>query len=142
MAQRLTPPELFARRGDIPDKINDPWTVFEVDLRDPAPIPDVLDFTRFLASSIPFTTHLCEVSLYFDDKRLAHLTKTAAIPKQLTMPQGLRPTSPMGFMNVKGLKSTCKWFIDDRVCFVLTIYSPTHYRGSHELGLWHWDEEA
>ena len=102
----LTSSKLFARRGNIPNQTNDPWTAFEMDLREPAPIPAAFDFARFLVSSIPFMVHLREVSVYFDDKRLVHLTKDTAIPEQLTVPHGLIPTSPMGFMNIKGLKST------------------------------------
>ena len=103
--------ELFARRGNLPNKTNDPWTTFEMDLREPTPIPAAFDFTRFLVSSITFMAHLREVSVYFDDKRLVHLTKDAGNPKPLTIPRNLRPSSTLGFMNVKGLKSTCKWFI-------------------------------
>lgn len=97
--------KLFARRGNLPNKTHDSWTTFEMDLREPTPIPVAFDFTRFLVSSITFMAHLREVSLYFDDKRLVHLTKDAGAPTQLTIPRGLRPTSTMGFMNVKGLKS-------------------------------------
>jgi len=83
-----------------------------MDLREPTPIPAAFDFTRFLVSSITFMAHLREVSVYFDDKRLVRLTKDAGTPKQLTIPRGLRSTSTVGFMNVKGLKSTRKcWFI-------------------------------
>ena len=108
---RLTYYKLFARRGDLPNQAHNPWTMFEMDLREPVPIPTAFDFTRFLASSITFMAHLREVSVYFDDKRLAHLTKNAGIPKQLALPSGLTPTSPMKFMHIKGLKSTCKWLI-------------------------------
>ena len=83
-------------------------------------------------------THLREVSVYFDDKRLAHLSKDAAIPKQLPIPQGLRTTSPMGFMNIKTLKSTRRRFIGTWSRFVLitvTLHSSAHYRRSNELGL-------
>ena len=79
-----------------------------MDLREPAPIPAAFDFTRFLASSITFMVHLREVSVYFDDMQLVHLTKDVGIPKQLAIPPGLNSTSPMGFMNIKGLKSTSK----------------------------------
>ena len=133
----LIPYELFARRGNLPNKSGDPWTMFEMDLREPTPIPAAFDFTRFLVSSITFMAHLREVSVYFDDKRLVHLTKDAGTPKQLTIPRGLKSTSTMGFMNVKGLKSTRKWLIH-RTCSVYTIialYSPRHYRRGHELGL-------
>ena len=79
-----------------------------MELREPAPIPAAFDFTRFLVSSITFMAHLCEVSVYFDDKRLVHLTKDSGNPKQLAIPRNLRSASMMGFMNVKGLKSTRK----------------------------------
>ena len=102
----LTFRKLFARRGNLPNQSNDPWTTFEMDLREPTPIPPAFDFTRFLISSITFMAHLREVSVYFDDKRLAHLTKDAGFPKQLTIPRSLRPTSTQGFMTIKGLKST------------------------------------
>ena len=134
----LTSSELFARRGDIPNQTNDPWTTFEIALREPTPMPVAFDFTQFLVSSIAFMTRLREVSVYFDDKRLVHLTKGTGIPKQLTIPPGLTPTSPMGFMCVKNFTSACEGFIDNRILSVLTIvtrYSPAHYRRSHELGL-------
>ena len=114
-------------------------------LREPAPIPVAFDFIRFLVSSITFMAHLREVSVYFDDKRLAHLTKNAGNPEQLTIPRSLRCSSTMGFMDVKGLKSTRKWFIHHMPYSTLTIvnlYSPRHYRGSHELGLQYWNEET
>jgi hypothetical protein len=130
--------ELFARRGNLPNKTNDQWTTFEMDLREPTPIPAAFDFTRFLVSSITFMVHLREVSVYFDDKRLVHLTKDAGSPKQLTAPRSLRSSSAMGFMNVNGLKSTRKWYIHHMLCSALTIvalYSPRYYCGGHELGL-------
>ena len=115
-----------------------------MDLREPTPIPPAFDFTRFLVSSITFMAHLREVTVYFDDKRLVHLTKDAGIPKQLVIPRSLRPTSTMGFMNIKGLKSARKRFDSHRV-FLLrttTLCSPPHYRGCHEVGLQRWDREA
>ena len=109
--------KLFARRGNLPNKTNDPWTTFEMDLREPAPIPAAFDLTRFLVSSITFMAHLREVSVYFDDKLLVHLTKDAGIPKPLTLPRHLKTTSAMGFMNVRGLKSTRAQFIPHQVYF-------------------------
>ena len=109
-----------------------------MDLREPTPIPVAFDFTRFLVSSIAFMVHLREVSVYFNDERLVHLTKDAGAPKQLDIPRGLDPTSPMGFMDIKGLKSTSQRFIDDQHSSALTIatlYSPVHHRGSHEPSL-------
>ena len=137
--------KLFARRGNLPKKTNDPWTTFEMDLREPTPIPSAFDFTRFLVSSITFMAHLREVSVYFDDKLLVHLIKDADTPKPLAIPRHLKTTSPMGFMNVEGLKSTRTQFILYQVYFVLTIVtvcSPPHHRGCYEVGLQYRDGEA
>ena len=121
--------KLFARRGNLPNKTNDPWTTFEMDLREPTPIPVAFDFTRFLVSSITFMAHLREVSVYLDDKRLVHLTKDSGTPTQLTIPRNLRPISTMGFMNIKGLKSARAQFIHHQTSSVLTTivpHSPPH----------------
>jgi hypothetical protein len=136
--------KLYARRGDLPDKTNDPWTKFEMDLREPTPIPAAFDFTKFLVSSITFMVHLREVSVYIDDKRLVRLTKDAGTPKQLAIPRNLRPTSTHGFMNVKGLKSTRNQSVRSHVCSMLTSvsYSPSHYCACHEMGLYRRDGET
>ena len=131
----LTAREVLARRGDLPNETDDTWTTFQMDLREPGPIPPAFNFTRFLASSITFMAHLREVSVYFDDKRLALLTKDAGIPTQVTMPQGLRPTSTTGYMDIKGLKSTRRQIVNDKarsVLTVVTLYSPPHHRRSLE----------
>lgn len=105
------PLQLFARRGNLPDgSPSDPWTSFSMNLREPAPIPGAFDFTRFVASSITFMSHLSEVSIYFDDKRLAKLTKSPGIPRALTIPAGLKKSSGQGIMHVSGIKSTRTWY--------------------------------
>ncbi|KAG6862294.1 hypothetical protein C0995_015991 [Termitomyces sp. Mi166 len=100
--------QLFARRGQLPSSDNGPlpWTTFEMVLREPAPIPVAFDFTRFLTSSITFMTYLSEVSIFFDDKRLARLTKTPGVPKELGLPKGLRASTESGIMTVKDIKCT------------------------------------
>jgi len=75
-------------------------------LREAAPIPGAFDFTRFVASSITFMTHLSEVSIYFDDKRLAKLTKATGVPRTLEIPKGLKRSSASNIMNATGIKST------------------------------------
>lgn len=82
------------------------WTTIEMTLREPAPIPVPFDFTRFLASSITFMTHLSEVVVYFDDKRLVRLAKSSGISKEIGIPNGLQNSSPLGIMSVKDIKST------------------------------------
>ncbi|KIM45164.1 hypothetical protein M413DRAFT_428973 [Hebeloma cylindrosporum] len=102
--------QLFARRGRLPESDADPqsksWTSFTMALREPAPIPVAFDFTRFLASSLTFMSHLCEVSVYFDDKRLVRLYKSSGIPRDLGIPKGLNNRSPSGIMTVDNIQST------------------------------------
>ena len=74
-------------------------------LREPGPIPPAFDFTRFLVSSITFMTHLSEVSVYFDDKRLVKLSKDCGMSKEVSMLKGLKGTSPQGMMNVKSIET-------------------------------------
>ena len=82
--------------------------------------------------------HLREISVYFDDKRLVHLIKDGGDPRELTIPRGLKPTNNKELTTVKSLKLTRKWFIRHvlrSALTLVTLYSPRHYRGSHELGL-------
>ena len=100
--------QLYVRRGAEPASLGDvvdPWTTFQMTLREPGPIPAALDFTRFLASSITFMTNLSEVSVYFDDKRLARLSKNRGLLKEMPMLNGLKGTSPEGMMNVKSIET-------------------------------------
>ncbi|KAI0060543.1 hypothetical protein BV25DRAFT_1908367 [Artomyces pyxidatus] len=116
--------QLFARRGTLPTTQNetpDPWTTFQMTLREPAPIPPAFDFTRFLVSSITFMAHLSEVSVYFDDKRLVRLSKDSGIPKEVPMIRGLKGTSPLGIMNVKTIQSTPLHIQADVVRWVYTV---------------------
>ncbi|KAL6309180.1 hypothetical protein BKA93DRAFT_925530 [Sparassis latifolia] len=99
--------QLFARRGVLPPKEpSDPWTTFEMSLREPAPIPRAFDFTRFLASSITFMAHLLEVSVYLDDKRISRLTKEPGLSKSINIPSGLKRSSPLGIMQIKDVQTT------------------------------------
>jgi hypothetical protein len=77
-------------------------------LREAAPIPGAFDFTRFVASSITFMTHLSDVSIYFDDKRIAKLTKVAGVPRTLVIPKGLKRSSASNILNVTAIRSTRK----------------------------------
>ena len=98
------------------------WTSFEMELREAAPIPGAFDFTRFVASSITFMTHLSEVSIYFDDKRLAKLTKAPGVPRALEIPKGLKRSSGMNIMNATGIKSTRTPFEPHSECLVLISF--------------------
>jgi hypothetical protein len=74
-----------------------------MELREPAPIPIPFDFSRFLASSITFMAHLSQVTVYFHNKCLVKLTKSAGIPKSLGVPNSLNGTSRMGIMHINNV---------------------------------------
>jgi hypothetical protein len=50
-------------------------------------------------------THLSEVSVYFDDKRLVKLSKDCGMSKEVPMLKGIKGTSPQGMMSVKSIES-------------------------------------
>ncbi|EIW74063.1 hypothetical protein CONPUDRAFT_86046 [Coniophora puteana RWD-64-598 SS2] len=98
--------QLQVRRGNLPPTDTpDPWTTFEMTLREPGTIPPAFDFTRFLASSITFMTHLCEVSLFLDEHRLVRLTKSSGVMNDATLLKGIKGTSGTGMMAVRGIRS-------------------------------------
>ncbi|KAI0299353.1 hypothetical protein B0F90DRAFT_1810632 [Multifurca ochricompacta] len=118
--------QLFARRGTVPsskDEATDPWTTFQMVLREPGPMPPAFDFTRFLVSSITFMTHLSEVSVYFDDKRLVRLSKVGDVPKDVPMLKGLKSTSPDGMMTVKSIETMSLHIEAEVVRWVYTVGS-------------------
>jgi Protein of unknown function (DUF3684) len=58
--------------------------------------------------------HLSEVSFFFDDERLARLTKDTGIAKQISLPKGLKTLSTQDLMRVREIKATrrCDKFSD------------------------------
>jgi Protein of unknown function (DUF3684) len=100
--------QLYVRRGTASDKL-DIWTTFQMELREPGPMPPAFDFTRFLVSSIAFMTHLSEVSVYFDDKRLVKLSKNRGVSTQVPMLKELKSVSPKGTMIVESIETTSEF---------------------------------
>ncbi|KAH0825764.1 hypothetical protein J3R83DRAFT_8923 [Lanmaoa asiatica] len=98
--------QLNVRRGDLPSKgTAEPWTTFEMTLREAGPIPPAFDFMRFLASSITFMVHLNDVAVYFDEHRIGHIKKSPGVAKTIDLPKGLKRSSQSNVMNVKGVQS-------------------------------------
>ncbi|KAL5498075.1 hypothetical protein ACEPAH_3006 [Sanghuangporus vaninii] len=96
--------QLFARRGTLPEPSQ--WTTFEMVLRDPALMPSAFDLTRFLTSSITFMVHLREVAIYFNGRNLARLTKDPGSALSVSLPRGMKSSSPFSTMHVKTISST------------------------------------
>ncbi|PWN41182.1 hypothetical protein IE81DRAFT_367653 [Ceraceosorus guamensis] len=102
---------LFTRRAKAPTvemtAEGKPWTSFYLPLREPAPLADsVLDLTRFLATSLTFTTRVRNLDLYWDDVPLALLSKQLSKAQPLAMPSHLNATSPQRMMRATRLDAT------------------------------------
>ncbi|EPQ29355.1 uncharacterized protein PFL1_03110 [Pseudozyma flocculosa PF-1] len=84
-----------------------PWTTFFMSLREPAPFPDnPLVLSKFLATSLTFTTQVRGISLYWDDQLLCKLDKKLSPPRPMSMPGHLNSSSPARIMKVRELQST------------------------------------
>jgi predicted secreted acid phosphatase len=105
---------------------SDRWTSFEMKLREPAPMPGAFDFIRFVASSITFMTHLSEVTVYLDDKRLAKLTKAPGVPKAVEIPKGLKRSSALNIMRITGVKSTRMYLRSQSASASHLLYAHQH----------------
>ena len=127
------------RRGKLPsaDGTGDPWTTFEMTLREPAPIPKAFDLTRFLASSITFMKQLSDVSVFLDDTRISHLKKQPGIPKTVGVPRGLKNTSPRGIMQVRDIQTTRQHqpYTYRKQMVDLSPYSPLYTSRTRTVGI-------
>ena len=118
-------PQLFVRRGTVPGSVDgatNPWTTFQMTLRQPGPIPPAFDFTRFLVSSITFMEHLSEVSVYVDDKRLVRLSRDSDKPKEVPMLKGLKSTSSGDMMSVKSIQTTRGYYCSPRGIYLYLFF--------------------
>lgn len=101
--------QLFVKEGKNPNMQTDvteegkPWTTFEIGLREPAPMPDVLPFCRFLANALAFTNSLRTISLYINDHCLCTLTKKLAPTRTVPSIPGLQMFSPSKIMTIKSV---------------------------------------
>ena len=108
-------------------------------LRQPGHIPPILDLARFLVASITFMTHLSEVSVYIDDKRLVRLSKDCNASKEVPVLNGLKGTSPQGMMNVKSIKSMCESCYSFRKNFMYPFFDSVPHRGGRgSMGVQYW----
>lgn len=98
------PDQLVTRKGTNPSPSS--WTTFVMDVRSPSPIPPPFEFSRFLATSLAFTTQIKVLSLYFDNHLLCKLEKKLAPPQTLTPPSNLSALAPMQMMKIVAVDQT------------------------------------
>ena len=78
---------------------------FAMTLREASPIPLAFDLMRFLASSITFVVHLNDVSIFFDEYRIGHLTKFAGVTKAVNIHKALKKSSDLNVMCIQTIQS-------------------------------------
>ena len=73
-------------------------------LREAGPIPPLLEFMQFLASSITFMVNLREVGVFIDEHCIGHIKKLPGTIQAVDIPGELKRSSPLGIMNVKEIQ--------------------------------------
>lgn len=81
-----------------------PWTTFSMELREPAPLPEPMEFSRFLATCLGFTSHLSTLSLFFDSQLLFRVTKTVAPSRPIAIKSNLAMTSPLKILRLTSIE--------------------------------------
>jgi len=81
-----------------------PWSTFLMDLREPNPMPEPNDFSRFLTSCLGFTSNLRTISLYFDSHLLFRVHKTLAPSRSIALKTNLSNSSPLKILKLTGVE--------------------------------------
>jgi hypothetical protein len=77
------------------------WTSFEMELREPSPLPSrPLDLAQFIATSITFTTHIRQISVYLDDECLFKISKATGVQEHVKIPSFIKRGSQIGYMKM------------------------------------------
>ncbi|KAH7102661.1 hypothetical protein BKA62DRAFT_97201 [Auriculariales sp. MPI-PUGE-AT-0066] len=95
--------DLQVKRGPRTAPSGQRWTTFQMELRQPSPMPNPLDVARFVATSLSFMRKLSKVTIWFDDVSLCIVSKETTGEHSLKLPRSLKTKSSSGFMNVDGL---------------------------------------
>jgi len=82
------------------------WTSVAMPCREPEPMPNPADFSRFLATSLAFTAHIQSMTLYLDSHQLCKLEKKAAPARPLQTPSHTSLRSPGRTMDIVTMDST------------------------------------
>jgi hypothetical protein len=102
--------QLLVRRGSLPapvplDRSGRQWTDFNMPLRQPSPMLNAFDLTRFVATSLPFMRNLEEVTIWMDDVRLSIVQKTVQNESNLDVASSLTMISDSSNMAVSRFTS-------------------------------------
>ncbi|TFK33184.1 hypothetical protein BDQ12DRAFT_738942, partial [Crucibulum laeve] len=76
------------------------WTTFDIPLKHHSPFSKMFEFVQFITSSIAFMSYLSRVSVYFNDVRIAEVTKDIGQQFPVAIPDGLKHMSPLQLMDM------------------------------------------
>ncbi|KAG4097577.1 hypothetical protein H8356DRAFT_993004 [Neocallimastix lanati (nom. inval.)] len=79
--------QLFVKKGTVPEEKRTEWTSFLLNLRNPLEIPDTNEFSRFLVTSLGFTSSLKRVKVIVNDEEKIFVNKKSSEPKPLQYPR-------------------------------------------------------
>ncbi|RGB35129.1 hypothetical protein C1646_814947 [Rhizophagus diaphanus] len=85
--------QLTSKQGPTGD-IDQVWTTFLMDMREPIDLPNIENFAQFLANSLGFTGNLREISVYFNNILAIHLSKNIMEPKLMNISPEIDTYSP------------------------------------------------
>ncbi|KAF8431278.1 hypothetical protein L210DRAFT_3651176 [Boletus edulis BED1] len=103
--------QLRYRFDDLPQAAaRDLWTTFKIPLREPVPMPPIMELLQFLASSITFMVHLEKVTVFFDHHRVGQINKSLEQSQVITIPTELRQSSSENIMMVNLVEKHRKSF--------------------------------
>ncbi|ORX44853.1 hypothetical protein BCR36DRAFT_334006 [Piromyces finnis] len=79
--------QLFIKKGTVPEDKQSQWTSFILNLRNPLEIPDTNEFSRFLVTSLGFTSYLKRVKVIVNGEEKIFVDKKASDPRPLEYPK-------------------------------------------------------
>ncbi|CAG8599070.1 18033_t:CDS:2, partial [Acaulospora morrowiae] len=86
--------QLFTKKSSITQKGDRSWTTFLMDMREPLEFPKMDEFGTFLVSSLGFTGNLQEVSVFFNEARVIHISKKMTMPRSIFIPYSFNTITP------------------------------------------------
>ncbi|RUS35028.1 hypothetical protein BC938DRAFT_476673 [Jimgerdemannia flammicorona] len=96
--------QLFTKRADLPMANQDQWTTFVMEISDPANMPKLDDFARFLTTSLSFTANLREIEVYENDNIVFSLKKRLVKTRPMNLSDDFIKTSPQNMFTVNSVE--------------------------------------
>lgn len=102
--------QLAVKRAKNPHKTAEaapngrPWSSISMPCRSPEPMPDPATFSKFLATALPFTSHITTMSVSFNGIELCSISKTPAPARPLSVPAHTNVRTPGKMMSITSLE--------------------------------------